>query len=97
MQEKLRKFRQFRPLDSDSREHLLEGVESGERQGIRAGFNARDWWRFSIESIVRSFRFKRGAIKAFKLGADLEKWAGQIFHLHMAKLYGPKMDNAKRE
>jgi len=94
MQEKLRKFRQFRPVDQV--EALgVDDMEFG-GGGLRPGFNAREWWGFAYTCIVRSFQFKRGAIKAFKMTADYERQSQAVFNEHMSKLYGTNMDDAKR-
>ena len=42
MQEKLRKFRQFRPIDSIEAEGA-DAMDFG-GGGMRPGFNAREWW-----------------------------------------------------
>ena len=47
--------------------------------GLRPGFNAKAWWQFAINSIIKSFQFKRGAIKAFKMRLELEKQSEQVF------------------
>ena len=55
MQEKLRKFRQYRPFDLS-----LEGASGGEvmafgSNNVREGFDPRRWWKFAITSIIKSF------------------------------------------
>lgn len=50
MQEKLKRFRQFRPM-------VLPGQN----------FEPKKWWKFAITSVIKSIRFKKGAIHAFKI------------------------------
>ena len=50
MQEKLKRFRQFRPL-------MIPGK----------AFEPKKWWKFAITSVLKSIRFKKGAIHAFKI------------------------------
>ena len=52
MQEKLRKFRQFRPIDSIEAEGA-DAMDFG-GGGMRPGFNAREWWQFAGNCIIRS-------------------------------------------
>ena len=78
MQEKLRKFRQFRPIEAVESPDDNLGMEFGSG-GLRPGFNAKAWWKFAITSIIKSFQFKRGAIKAFKMRQELEKQSEEVF------------------
>ena len=64
--------------------------------GLRPGFNPKAWWKFAITSIIKSFQFKRGAIKAFKMQSDLEQQSMGIFKEQMVLLFQPKMDGKKR-
>ena len=70
LQEKLRKFRQFRPIEYDDRDNE-NAMEFGSG-GLRPGFNAKAWWSFAITSIIKSFQFKRGAIRCFNMSKELE-------------------------
>lgn len=54
MQEKLRKFRQFRPIDQVEAAGAGDEMEFGSG-GLRPGFDAKAWWKFAITSIVKSF------------------------------------------
>ena len=99
MQEKLRKFRQFRPLEiaealTPEEEALSMDFGSG---SIRPGFDAKAWWKFAITSIIKSFQFKRGAIKAFKMPLELESKSKAIFRAQMEQMYAAGMDDQKRQ
>ena len=54
MQEKLRKFRQFRPIEIAETPAEAGEMEFGDG-GLRPGFNAKEWWQFAITSIIKSF------------------------------------------
>lgn len=98
MQEKLRKFRKFRPIEQaeESGAPEADSMEFGSG-AVRPGFNARAWWQFAITSIIKSFQFKRGAINAFKMRHEIEKQSESVFKEHLSQLYRANMDDKKRE
>ena len=53
MQDKLKRFRQLRPL-------TIPGQP----------FEPKKWWKFAINSVLKSIRFKKGAIHAFKIPSE---------------------------
>ena len=59
MQDKIRRFKYFRPLES-----LIDPIP-----GQRRKFDPKKWWGFAGECIKRSIRAKQGAFNAFKIPA----------------------------